>query len=87
MQVHYLITFESTHHAIHVEKLLKDRFAIELIPTPREITASCGLSLRFEVADYGGIAEALEDDDKIKTKLYEWTREGKARSVAEMQWR
>ncbi len=43
----YVIAFESTHHAIMVEKKLKEKHKIDMIPTPREITASCGLSIKF----------------------------------------
>lgn len=86
-QIFYLITFESTHQAIHYEKLLKDQFAIELIPTPREISASCGLSLRFETEDFMAISATIEDADKEKLKLYEWIRDGQVRRAVEMSWR
>ncbi|SHH30845.1 DUF3343 domain-containing protein [Tepidibacter thalassicus] len=45
----YVITFNSTHHAIRFEKILKElNFVITTIPTPREISSSCGLSIKFE---------------------------------------
>lgn len=44
----YVITFNSTHHAIKGEKILLNKgLDIRTIPTPREITASCGLSIKF----------------------------------------
>ncbi|WP_129599839.1 DUF3343 domain-containing protein [Anaerophilus nitritogenes] len=46
-QEFYIISFESTHHAIQTEIKLKKNFSIETIPTPREISASCGLSIKF----------------------------------------
>lgn len=43
----YVISFESTHYAMMMEKRLKEKFKINMIPTPRSITASCGLSLKI----------------------------------------
>lgn len=43
-----LITFSSTSHALKAEKILKAREAeFLLIPTLREISSSCGLSVKF----------------------------------------
>ena len=47
----WLLVFDSTHHAIAAEHRIKEggfgNLTIEMIPTPRQITASCGLSLRL----------------------------------------
>ena len=43
----YLLAFESTHAAMAANKALA-AVAPAVIPTPRAITASCGMSLRFE---------------------------------------
>ncbi|MDO5707630.1 MAG: DUF3343 domain-containing protein [Andreesenia angusta] len=57
-----VITFRSTHHAIKTEKALKKReFKIKVIPTPREITASCGLSIRFEDEEKDDIFSVLKE--------------------------
>ncbi len=45
----YAMSFESTHYAIMMEKKLKEKHETIMIPTPREITASCGLSLKIPV--------------------------------------
>lgn len=42
---YYLFTFESTHAAIAAQKLLAP-LGVILMPTLREISASCGMSLR-----------------------------------------
>lgn len=55
----YVIVFDSTHHAIRTENSLKDRFHVEMIPTPREISASCGLSIKFGVGLYEEVMEVL----------------------------
>ena len=47
MQHFYVFAFESTHAAIEAERLLAPVKAV-VMPTPRVITASCGMSLRLE---------------------------------------
>ncbi len=42
-----VISFTSTHAAISVHKHLAERFAVELMPTLREISMGCGISVRF----------------------------------------
>ncbi len=55
-----VITFRSTHHAMKTEKALKNaNLDIKMIPTPREITASCGLSIKFKDEDRDAIFEIL----------------------------
>ena len=46
MDEYYLLTFESTHAAIMTEKLLKPA-AVTVMPVPRFISASCGISVRI----------------------------------------
>ncbi|WP_130862070.1 DUF3343 domain-containing protein [Bacilliculturomica massiliensis] len=42
-----LITFSSASHCIETEKKAREDFNVHIIPTPREISASCGMALRF----------------------------------------
>ena len=46
MDEYYLLTFESTHAAISTEKLLKPA-DVRIMPVPRFISASCGISVRI----------------------------------------
>lgn len=56
-----VVTFESTHHAIAGEKHIKEKgLNIKTIPTPREITASCGLSIKFEIQDLEQIEDIIQ---------------------------
>ena len=51
-EIYYIIAFNSTHHAISTEQVFKEeQREIMMIPTPREITSSCGLSLRIKEKD------------------------------------
>ncbi|MGI5966026.1 MULTISPECIES: DUF3343 domain-containing protein [Anaerotruncus] len=54
-----VIAFDSTHAAIHAEKRLKARCKVSMMPTPRQITASCGISIRFFPDDLGVVREEL----------------------------
>ncbi|WP_066636455.1 DUF3343 domain-containing protein [Desulfolucanica intricata] len=48
MNEYYYIVFPSTHEAIRTEKLLnKSGIPFTIVPTPRSITTSCGISVRF----------------------------------------
>lgn len=55
-----VLTFESTHKAIKTEKVL-DELEIEMIPTPRHISASCGIAIKC----------LIDDLDKIKSLMGE----------------
>lgn len=58
----YVIVFESTHYAILAEQFFKDKgYKFTIIPTPREITHSCGLSIRFSLDQLKGIKETIDE--------------------------
>lgn len=63
----YVISVESTHYALMLEKKLKERFKVDMIPTPRCITASCGLSLKVGIDIIEDVIAALRDDNLDKT--------------------
>lgn len=45
----YLVSFKSTHHAMMLEHIVKEANIKSLtIPTPRAITKSCGMSIKFQ---------------------------------------
>lgn len=61
-EVFYVIAFDSTHYAIQGEKTLKETdIDVKVIPTPREITASCGLSIRFNPEHYEKVKSVLDE--------------------------
>lgn len=58
---YYLAVFNSTHHAIKFEKVLKEAgFVISIIPVPREIAASCGLAAKFDNDKYEDISNVVK---------------------------
>lgn len=82
-----IIAFSSTHQAIHFERLLLKHFAIELIPTPRDVSASCGLSLKFEPEDLYAILEVLKDEDKNGLQLLHFTTNTGDEKIIKLDWR
>lgn len=55
-----LIVFDSVHQAIRAEQLLlKAGLQVELMPTPREISISCGQSLSLRPDDFDIAREIL----------------------------
>lgn len=66
----WLVAFHSTHHAIAAERLGKEAgWSMEMIPTPRDISASCGLSLHFPVSTETDQATVMQ---KLKEKRILW---------------
>lgn len=60
----YVISFNSTHHAIKIDKILKEnKITCITLPTPREISASCGMSIRFSKEDFDKILDLVDGLD------------------------
>jgi len=57
----YVIAFNSTHYAMMAEKKLKLKIRVQMMPTPRGITASCGLSLKFLPEQLAAVQQELDD--------------------------
>lgn len=54
--------FESTHQVLKVEKILKENnIKYDIIPTPKEFSSDCGMSIR--------IADSSEEINKIRLLL------------------
>ncbi|NLY71589.1 MAG: DUF3343 domain-containing protein [Clostridiales bacterium] len=73
---YYVITFESTHAAITIERSLKKKFKITILPTPREISHGCGIAIRFSTEDFDAIKEQLQSfpiDEKMYS-IYQFTK-------------
>ena len=55
-----LIVFDSIHQALHAERTLqKAGLCFEMIPTPREISASCGQSIAVSATELAAITEVI----------------------------
>lgn len=50
-EIFCLITADSTHKIMKLEKLILEKdIKVRIIPVPKEITASCGLSIKFDLS-------------------------------------
>ena len=57
-----VILFHTTSSVMRAEKLLKRAgHNIKLIPTPRQFSSDCGISLRFEWPGHEEIVSLLEE--------------------------
>ncbi|HHT63936.1 MAG: DUF3343 domain-containing protein [Bacillota bacterium] len=75
----FIISFESTHYAMLVENKLKEaELKVNLIPTPRIITASCGLSLKIDSDVMEDVSKALKsyDLDATMFQIYRVIKNG-----------
>ena len=71
----YIVSFNSTHHAMRLEKLLSEAsLRATTLPTPREITASCGISIRFLYEDINNLKNILIENNIEYKGVYKITR-------------
>lgn len=57
--IYGVVAFSSAHDAMTTQKLLKPLMPVIMLPTPRCITASCGISLRFALEDLSLLRQTL----------------------------
>jgi len=77
-----VITFKSTHHTIQAEGALKELgITFKTIPTPREITLSCGLAILFALDDLDKIKKMVEDGKIDIANIHKYIKDGQHSSV------
>jgi hypothetical protein len=70
MNDYYVAVFDSTHYALKFEKVIRENgLKINIMPVPREITASCGISAKLETDEIEKI-KALAVQENLKTAGY-----------------
>ena len=69
MNEYYLLTFESTHAAISTEKLLKPA-EVTIMPVPRFISASCGISVRIKPEKREDAETIFRENSKLSPEDY-----------------
>lgn len=71
MQNYYLITFKNTHGAISGEKVLKNEgLEVVVMPTPTNITKSCGISIRIKPEDFSQVLNIVTKGTIEPEKIY-----------------
>jgi hypothetical protein len=79
MNDYYIAVFDSTHYALKFEKIIRaGGFKINIMPVPREITASCGISAKLEVDEINNImALAVKENLKVQGFYHVESENGK----------
>lgn len=81
-EIYYVVTFESTNHAVKGERLLKEKgLDFKTIPTPREITSSCGLSIKFDLSLLDTVKSIMEDSKLSIKGIYKVYKEGNKKTA------
>lgn len=78
MQTYGIVLFYSTREAMKAEALLKEKaqLNVRIIPTPETIHASCGFSLKYQLADEAQLLQLLHQADIKREGIYTATRDG-----------
>jgi hypothetical protein len=80
-----IITFESTQHAIKAESdLNKLEIKTKTIPTPRDISLSCGLAIRIDLEDIDKIRELYNGGDLKFKNLYSLLESAEGKSLKKL---
>jgi hypothetical protein len=73
----YLIAFDSTQQAIRAEMLLEYiNVEIDTCPTPKQITAKCAISIRFDGNHLQAVNEMIREERIIVQGIYFVNEEG-----------
>ncbi|NLF46350.1 MAG: DUF3343 domain-containing protein [Syntrophomonadaceae bacterium] len=81
-----VITFHSTSHALKAEKTLKKKQReIMVVPTLREISSSCGLSLKFRPQLLPAIYGDLLADQIPMDGIYSVEMQGRKNQVRKIE--
>jgi Protein of unknown function (DUF3343). len=82
MEQYYFISFDSTNHAMEAEDFLKkNNYSITVLPTPREVSASCGLSIKFNSGGLEEIKDIIENGSVKAKGIYSFTRENNKKII------
>ena len=66
-----LLSFASIHHVIKAESLLRAaNIPVAAVPTPREISSSCGQGLLFAAGDEEALLTTLQTNQVRWSKLF-----------------
>ena len=72
-----LITFKSTHYALAAEEIFEaENMDFKTIPTPREVSHSCGLSLLFSLDDMERAKMIVKEKNIIIDGIFKFTKDG-----------
>ncbi len=68
-----LIAFDSTQQALRAEMLLEyAEIEIDILPTPKEITAGCALTIEFSAGDFKQVKTIINEQSVTIKGFYQW---------------
>lgn len=74
---YYVITFPSVHHAMAFEDRLRDSpIKFQLIPVPRQISASCGVAAKIQHMNQEEVLQLLEHYEVSFSGVYFYSDDG-----------
>lgn len=83
-EVFGLLALESTNVVMKLEKELTELgYKLRVIPVPKEVTANCGLSIKFDLEDLDGI-KTYTGENHIRCEYYRIKKEGLKKEVEEI---
>ena len=86
MEQFLLLTFASANYAMQCESVLKAQgIKGQIIPTPREITLSCGLSILSKVEGFEKVKELINEGKIVNKRIYSLEGTGKDRVIKELE--
>ncbi|HBK85383.1 MAG TPA: hypothetical protein DDZ53_05070 [Firmicutes bacterium] len=69
--MYILMTFDSTHYALAAETiLLEAKLSPDIQPTPRELSASCGLAIAIPLAEREQAKQLLQQNSISYRAIY-----------------
>lgn len=73
----YLISFKSVHYALDCELKLEDKgYNLRTIPTPREISLSCGISVLVDTDNIENLSLDIKESKIDYKNIYIYRKEG-----------
>ncbi|GAB6138062.1 DUF3343 domain-containing protein [Halanaerobaculum tunisiense] len=83
-EVFYLVVFNSTHHALQAEEILKENNQqLMMVPVPPEITADCGLAIKLDTNNQK-VINLLEEADVDFAGYYKVIKEGLEKKISNL---
>ena len=80
-----VITFKSTHYAIQADSTFKnEKISFRTIPTPREISRSCGLAIKFNLEDIEEIEDIINKNNIEVNGIYKIVRDGHINKIEKL---
>ena len=81
----YIISFNSTHQAIKCDKIFgKNEIDYTVLPTQREITQSCGISIKFSIENIDNIKEIVNQNQIEYKGMYKISKQDGKKQVEEI---